>query len=140
MNREHAFPRRKQAAQGRAARGSQTASPKRAGDPSQGFATREALDVARYVADLTAQLEALAVAADLDLVAYFRGHGQGGGRNVRSNECRGRGGARSAALAARMTNFQTVPLPTAWLLAQKLRRSMVDPDREPLEGVVEVDQ
>src|SRR5271156_2817214 len=29
---------------------------------------------------------------------------------------------------------------TAWLLAQKLRRSMVDPGREPLEGVVEVDQ
>ena len=29
---------------------------------------------------------------------------------------------------------------TAWLVAQKLRRSMVDPDREPLEGVVEVDQ
>jgi transposase-like protein len=29
---------------------------------------------------------------------------------------------------------------TAWLLAQKLRRSMVDPDREPLEGVVEIDQ
>jgi hypothetical protein len=29
---------------------------------------------------------------------------------------------------------------TAWLLAQKLRRSMVDPDREPLQGVVEVDQ
>ena len=29
---------------------------------------------------------------------------------------------------------------TAWLLAQKLRRSMVDPEREPLEGVVEVDQ
>ena len=26
---------------------------------------------------------------------------------------------------------------TAWLLAQKLRRSMVDPDRELLEGVVE---
>ena len=24
---------------------------------------------------------------------------------------------------------------TAWLLTQKLRRSMVDPDREPLEGV-----
>src|SRR4051794_7641206 len=31
-------------------------------------------------------------------------------------------------------------LQTAWLLTQKLRRSMVDPDREPLEGVVEVDQ
>jgi len=29
---------------------------------------------------------------------------------------------------------------TAWLLAQKLRRSMTDPEREPLEGVVEVDQ
>lgn len=29
---------------------------------------------------------------------------------------------------------------TAWLLTQKLRRSMVAPDREPLEGVVEVDQ
>jgi len=29
---------------------------------------------------------------------------------------------------------------TAWLLTQKLRRSMVDPDRQPLEGVVEVDQ
>src|SRR5277367_6249768 len=29
---------------------------------------------------------------------------------------------------------------TAWLLAQKLRPSMVDPNREPLEGVVEVDQ
>ena len=29
---------------------------------------------------------------------------------------------------------------TAWLLAQKLRRSMIDPDRSLLEGVVEVDQ
>src|ERR1700730_3232080 len=29
---------------------------------------------------------------------------------------------------------------TAWLLTQKLRRSMVDPNRKPLEGVVEVDQ
>jgi predicted RNA-binding Zn-ribbon protein involved in translation (DUF1610 family) len=28
---------------------------------------------------------------------------------------------------------------TAWLLAQKLRRSMIDPQREPLEGVVEVE-
>src|SRR4051812_9162111 len=27
-----------------------------------------------------------------------------------------------------------------WLLAQKLRRSMVDPEREPLKGVVEIDQ
>lgn len=29
---------------------------------------------------------------------------------------------------------------TAWLLTQKLRRSMIDPNRELLEGVVEVDQ
>ena len=29
---------------------------------------------------------------------------------------------------------------TAWLLAQKLRRSMVDPDRDLLEGVVAVDR
>jgi transposase-like protein/predicted RNA-binding Zn-ribbon protein involved in translation (DUF1610 family) len=29
---------------------------------------------------------------------------------------------------------------TAWLLAQKLRRAMIDPDRSPLDGVVEVDQ
>lgn len=29
---------------------------------------------------------------------------------------------------------------TAWLLAQKLRRSMIDPQREPLDGVVEIDQ
>src|SRR5260221_2922566 len=29
---------------------------------------------------------------------------------------------------------------TAWLLTQKLRRSMVNPDPEQLEGVVEVDQ
>jgi len=29
---------------------------------------------------------------------------------------------------------------TTWLLAQKLRRSMIDPHRELLEGVVEVDQ
>ena len=29
---------------------------------------------------------------------------------------------------------------TAWLLAQKLRRSLIDPMREPLEGVVEIDQ
>src|SRR5271166_2216679 len=29
---------------------------------------------------------------------------------------------------------------TAWLLTQKLRRSMIDPDRDLLEGVVEVDQ
>jgi len=35
--------------------------------------TREALDVARYITDMTAQLEAMAVAARLDLLAYFLG-------------------------------------------------------------------
>src|SRR5260370_32240883 len=29
---------------------------------------------------------------------------------------------------------------TAWLLAQKLRRSIIDPRREPQEGLVEIDQ
>src|SRR5689334_15832987 len=29
---------------------------------------------------------------------------------------------------------------TAWLLVRKLRRAMVDPDREPLAGLVEVDE
>ena len=35
--------------------------------------TREVLDVARYITDVTAQLEALAIAAHLDLLAYFLG-------------------------------------------------------------------
>lgn len=29
---------------------------------------------------------------------------------------------------------------TAWLLLHKLRRAMVDPDRTPLEGVIEIDE
>ena len=37
---------------------------------------REALDIARYVADMTAQLEAMAIAARLDLLAYFLGMAQ----------------------------------------------------------------
>jgi hypothetical protein len=35
--------------------------------------TREVLDVARCITDVTAQLEALAIAADLDRLAYFLG-------------------------------------------------------------------
>jgi hypothetical protein len=35
--------------------------------------TREALDVARYITDMTAQLEAMAIAGRLDLLAYFLG-------------------------------------------------------------------
>jgi hypothetical protein len=38
---------------------------------SAGEATEEALDIARYVADMTAQLEAMSAAVDLDLLAYF---------------------------------------------------------------------
>ena len=47
----------------------------------------------------------------------------------------------SNGMSARQLEDQLgVTYKTAWLLTQKLRRSMVDPDRGPLEGVVEVDQ
>jgi transposase-like protein len=47
----------------------------------------------------------------------------------------------SNGMSARQLEDQLgVTYKTAWLLTQKMRRSMVDPDREPLEGVVEVDQ
>ena len=46
-------------------------SPRRADDPAHGAATREVLDVARYITDVTAQLEALAIAAHLDRLAYY---------------------------------------------------------------------
>ena len=46
---------------------------KRADDPSRGVVAQEALDVAHYITDMTAQLEAMAVAARLELLAYFLG-------------------------------------------------------------------
>ena len=47
----------------------------------------------------------------------------------------------SNGMSARQLEEQLgVTYKAAWLLAQKLRRSMVDPDRDLLEGVVEVDQ
>ena len=47
----------------------------------------------------------------------------------------------SNGMSARQLEDQLgVTYKTAWLLAQKLRRAMVDPNRDPLEGVVEVDQ
>ena len=47
----------------------------------------------------------------------------------------------SNGMSARQLEDQLgVTYKTAWLLTQKLRRSMIDPNREPLEGVVEVDQ
>jgi hypothetical protein len=54
----------------------QHGSERRALTPSEegmGVATREALDVAAYVSDMTAQLEAMALAGGLDLLAYFLG-------------------------------------------------------------------
>jgi hypothetical protein len=38
-----------------------------------GAVTREALDVARYITGMTAELEAVAIAARLDRLAYFLG-------------------------------------------------------------------
>ena len=58
---------------GRAGKSSLAGSPRRANDPPHGAVTREALDVARYITDVTAQLEAMAIAARLDLLAYFLG-------------------------------------------------------------------
>jgi transposase-like protein len=47
----------------------------------------------------------------------------------------------SNGMSARQLEDQLgVTYKTAWLLTQKLRRSMVDPNRTLLEGVVEVDQ
>lgn len=47
----------------------------------------------------------------------------------------------SNGMSARQLEDQLgVTYKTAWLLTQKLRRSMVDPDRDPLEGGVEIDQ
>lgn len=47
----------------------------------------------------------------------------------------------SNGMSARQLEGQLgVTYKTAWLLTQKLRRMMVDPNRDPLEGVVEVDQ
>ena len=54
---------------------------------------------------------------------------------------RGRRATHSNGMSARQLEDQLgVTYKTAWLLTQKLRRSMIDPNREPLEGVVEVDQ
>ena len=72
MTGESGVPRRKRAGRGRDARDPQGPATMHA-DPSVRIAPREALDVARYVTDMTAQLEAMAVAARLDLLAYFLG-------------------------------------------------------------------
>jgi hypothetical protein len=73
MADELGFPRRKRGEYGRAGQGVAARTPKRADDPSRGVVGREALDVAHYITDMTAQLEAMAIAAHLDLLAYFLG-------------------------------------------------------------------
>jgi hypothetical protein len=72
MAGETGFPRRKRAGRGRDAGEPQPAGPRRAEIPSR-VAPREAFDVARYVTDMSAQLEAMAISARLDLLAYFLG-------------------------------------------------------------------
>jgi hypothetical protein len=59
---------------GRAARSAPARSPRRPDKPSHGAVTREEeLDAARYIAGLTAKLEAVAIAARLDRLVYFLG-------------------------------------------------------------------
>jgi hypothetical protein len=73
MAGEDGFPRRKRLDPGRAAKGALARPLKRADNASLQAVTRGALDVARYVSDMTSQLEAMAAAARLDLLAYFLG-------------------------------------------------------------------
>ncbi len=69
---QHGYPRRKHTAAALSGRDPQHQdSPPP--DQAPGPATREGLDVAGYVSDMTAQLEAMALAAGLDLLAYFLG-------------------------------------------------------------------
>jgi hypothetical protein len=64
------FPRPKPGG-GRAGKRAPPRSPRRADDQYRGAVTQEVLDVARYITDVTAQLEAAAIAAHLDRLAYF---------------------------------------------------------------------
>src|ERR1700689_3870435 len=56
---------------GRAVRSAPARSSRRADDQSHGAVTREELDAARYIADMTAKLEGAAIAARLDRLVYF---------------------------------------------------------------------
>jgi hypothetical protein len=59
---------------GRAAGSAPARSPRRADKPSHRAVTREEeLDAARYIAGMTAKLEAVAIAARLDRLVYFLG-------------------------------------------------------------------
>jgi hypothetical protein len=86
MAGEDGFPRRKRPEPGRAAKATLARPLKRADDASLRAVTRETLDVARYVSDMTSQLEAMAAAAHLDLLAYFLGMAKAEGEMfVRTN-------------------------------------------------------
>jgi hypothetical protein len=58
---------------GRSGKSAPARSPRRADDPSRAAVTREALDAAGYIVDMAAQLEAAAITAHLDRLAYFLG-------------------------------------------------------------------
>jgi hypothetical protein len=73
MVEEVGFPRRKRGEHGRAGKSAPGRPLRRVNDSSHGTVTREALDVVRYITDMTAQLEAMAIAGRLDLLAYFLG-------------------------------------------------------------------
>ena len=72
MAGENVFPRRRRAGPVRAVKDPRI-EPKRKEESVRAAGAPEAADVARYVADITSQLEAMALAARLDLLAYFLG-------------------------------------------------------------------
>ena len=73
MTDEVGFPRRKRAEPGRSGKGAPARPLRRADDSPHGVVTQEGLDVARYITEMTTQFEAMAIAARLDLLAYFLG-------------------------------------------------------------------
>jgi hypothetical protein len=56
---------------GRAVRSAPARSPRKAEDRSHGAVTREEVDAARYIADMSAKFEAVANGARLDRLVYF---------------------------------------------------------------------
>lgn len=72
MASENMFPRRK-GGHGRPVRDLRGREPRRKEESLEAQTGPGAIDVARYIADMTAQLEAMANAAHLDLLAYFLG-------------------------------------------------------------------
>jgi hypothetical protein len=75
MGGQDGFPSRRRAPRGRLERNysSSVSAGRREQETTTGVTTRHSLDVASYVSDMTAQLEAMALAAGLDLLAYFLG-------------------------------------------------------------------